>query len=189
MKLCIIRHGETDWNVLGKMQGREDIPLNDNGRFQAKQCGLLLCNGDWKRIVTSPLIRARETADIISNILNINEEICEIAELIERDYGEASGLTYSEYSNLYKNKDYEGAEEKQILSERIYKALIQIAEDFYPNDVIIISHGSAIKAVLEKLTNSKNPEHLKNACINLLEYRNQSFNVVYCNKSVEDLQA
>ena len=54
MKICLIRHGETDWNVIGRLQGREDIPLNENGKIQARQCGLSLKSMNWTAIITSP---------------------------------------------------------------------------------------------------------------------------------------
>lgn len=46
-KICLIRHGETDWNVRGKIQGKTDIPLNENGIMQAKQCRDYLDGSDW----------------------------------------------------------------------------------------------------------------------------------------------
>ena len=73
MKICLIRHGETDWNVIGKLQGREDIPLNENGKIQAQYCGKALKNMVWTTIITSPLSRARQTAEIIAGVLNIHE--------------------------------------------------------------------------------------------------------------------
>ena len=54
MEICLIRHGETDWNASGRLQGREDIPLNANGIFQAEQCGLYLKHRNWRAIITCP---------------------------------------------------------------------------------------------------------------------------------------
>lgn len=61
--ICLIRHGETDWNVLGKVQGRTDIPLNSTGIVQAEKCAELLKLSKWDVIITSPLKRAKETAE------------------------------------------------------------------------------------------------------------------------------
>jgi len=68
-QICLIRHGETDWNVLGKLQGRTDTVLNDRGILQAKQCAEHLKEMKWDFIITSPLLRAKQTAMIL------NEEI------------------------------------------------------------------------------------------------------------------
>ena len=90
MNICIIRHGEIDWNLCGKLQGREDIPLNQNGIAQAKNCGLYLKSGKWQAVFTSPLLRARQTAEIIAGAVQIPNSIYEDNDLIERDYGKAS---------------------------------------------------------------------------------------------------
>jgi uncharacterized phosphatase len=83
--VCIVRHGETEWNRLTKLQGREDIELNDIGREQAKGTSEYLSQFNWDKIYTSPLKRAKETANIIAQYLEI-EEVNEEVDFIERDY-------------------------------------------------------------------------------------------------------
>ena len=56
--ISFIRHGETAWNTAGRLQGRTDIPLNQNGELQAKACGTFLNPNDWDIIITSPLKRS-----------------------------------------------------------------------------------------------------------------------------------
>ena len=70
MTILLIRHGQTNWNLESKLQGREDIPLNETGRSQAKTCAQYLSDQTWHTIYTSPLSRAKETAQIISKELN-----------------------------------------------------------------------------------------------------------------------
>ncbi|MDB5085743.1 MAG: yhfR, partial [Bacilli bacterium] len=70
--VCLVRHGETDWNAEGRLQGRQDTELNENGRKQAKLAGIHLKNEQWDAIVTSPLKRAKETAQIIATELGID---------------------------------------------------------------------------------------------------------------------
>ena len=85
MKIYLIRHGETDWNLQGRLQGREDIPLNQTGILQAEACGEALRAVRLDSIHTSPLMRAEETAEIIAAW-----QQCPVivnSELIERDYG------------------------------------------------------------------------------------------------------
>ena len=83
----IFRHGETDWNKKGIYMGSEDIPLNDQGLAQALSAGKLLKNEPINTIVTSPLLRARKTADIITRYLNV----IEMPELQEACWGENEG--------------------------------------------------------------------------------------------------
>ncbi|MEI5870447.1 MULTISPECIES: Rid family hydrolase [Bacillus cereus group] len=65
--VCLIRHGETEWNAIGKLQGRENIDLNKYGKQQAEKCGLYLRENRWDVIISSPLSRAKQTAEIVSN--------------------------------------------------------------------------------------------------------------------------
>jgi broad specificity phosphatase PhoE len=102
--IYIIRHGETEWNVIGKHQGGEaDIPLNDVGREQARKTGLYIKNFRLRKhnidcIWTSPLSRAKETAEIIKKEIDIksNIEFKIFEELKENGSGKNSGLTKNE---------------------------------------------------------------------------------------------
>ena len=185
MTICLIRHGETDWNVIGRLQGREDIPLNENGMLQAEQCGKVLSKRNWNAIITSPLLRARQTTDIIADILKI-KEVHENYDLVERDYGKASGLLESERKELFPDGKYEGIENWDIMRDRVCGAIIKSADMFYPENIIIISHGSAINSVLAELSNhtiGTGKTKLKNACINLFSYAEKSLKMELYNIS------
>ncbi|MDS8744534.1 histidine phosphatase family protein, partial [Streptococcus pneumoniae] len=69
--ICLIRHGETEWNKIGRIQGTTDVPLNEKGKLQAQACGSHLMNKAWDVIVTSPLKRAKETAAIINETMRL----------------------------------------------------------------------------------------------------------------------
>lgn len=98
--ICLIRHGETAWNSEGRLQGREDIPLNDRGRDQARKLADALAADRWDLLVSSPLRRAWETATIIAARLGLPEPLA-IPELMERDYGAASGPTKIEAARRF----------------------------------------------------------------------------------------
>lgn len=100
--ICLVRHGQTDWNAQGKLQGQTDIPLNELGKIQARQCGEFLMKEDWDVIITSPLIRARETADIIAHYMDV--PVIEKIEFIEKNFGAAEGLTAEKRRQLTKIK-------------------------------------------------------------------------------------
>ena len=90
MRLYIIRHGETEWNVLKRFQGRSDIPLNDEGRRLARITAEALREVPFSRIYTSPLKRAYETAMIIKADRDI--PVIEESRIIEIGFGEYEGL-------------------------------------------------------------------------------------------------
>jgi len=189
MEICLIRHGETDWNVSGRLQGREDIPLNANGISQAEQCGLNLKRGNWRAIITSPLLRARQTADVIASVLNIGP-VSEDIGLIERDYGKASGLTVEERSKRFPDGKYEGIEDWNDLRDRVFGALQRNTVKFASDNIIVVSHGSAINSILAELSSHEigtGKTHLKNACVSMLEYNDGSFKIVFYNKTAEEL--
>lgn len=154
MRLCLVRHGETDWNKEKRLQGRTDIALNDNGRFHATKAGEYLKQYTWDRIITSPLLRAKETAEIISRVLDINEVSID-DNVIERNYGLAEGLTLDERLEKYPDRNYEGMEEREILRARMMKALEGYAGEYKDENIIVVSHGGAINSVLHTLSDGE----------------------------------
>jgi probable phosphoglycerate mutase len=99
--LVFVRHGETDWNVEGRLQGQRDIPLNANGRGQARRNGEVIrekipeaVNFDF---ISSPLSRTRETMEILRGAMNLDPKAYEVdSRLLEITFGELEGLTYGD---------------------------------------------------------------------------------------------
>ena len=91
MKIFVTRHGQTEWNALGKIQGRKDIELNEIGREQAEMTRKKLMNEKIDLIISSSLKRAKETAEIINKEFNV--EILEDKRLVERGFGDFEGIT------------------------------------------------------------------------------------------------
>ncbi|MGI9608569.1 MAG: histidine phosphatase family protein, partial [Acidimicrobiales bacterium] len=89
-RILIVRHGQSEWNAMGRWQGQADISLTDLGRAQARAAATRL--GSFDLIAASTLMRAAETAYIISNELGIGP-ISPMVDLVERSVGEWSGLT------------------------------------------------------------------------------------------------
>ena len=88
----VLRHGQTDWNVEARLQGSTDIPLNDTGRAQARAAAAFFKDRGLTRIVTSPLIRAHETARLVGEQLGLEPVID--ARLIERNFGLFEGTAH-----------------------------------------------------------------------------------------------
>ena len=144
MKLLVTRHGQTEWNVLKKVMGRCDEPLNEQGLMQAKETKNKLLNEDIDLIICSPLLRAKQTADIINDGRNIN--IIYDERIIERDFGEFEGMETSNfdfhgYWNYYQNNQYESAENIKDFFQRVYDFLADITLKYHDKKVLIVAHG------------------------------------------------
>lgn len=169
MLICLIRHGETPWNAEHRLQGRADIPLNDQGRLQAQRLAESLAGERWDVILSSPLLRAWQTATLIAGRLGLPEPLA-VPELVERDYGEASGLTKAEASSRYADGIYPGAETPEEVQARCWPVLQQLADKFADQCVLVVAHGSVIKNVLLAASGGTIPStDLKNASSNLLQ--------------------
>ncbi|MGV3466340.1 MAG: histidine phosphatase family protein [Heyndrickxia sp.] len=173
--ICLVRHGETNWNVLVKLQGTTDIPLNNRGKLQADECGTILNELQWDVIITSPLRRAKQTADIINNRVKV--PIIEMAELKERNFGDAEGMTLKERRKRFPDKKYPNQEDKSSFHKRL-KAGIQKINQKYPNGrVILVTHGAVINTILSDISKGKigsGKTKLNNACLsNIFYHKNQ----------------
>lgn len=157
MKLLLTRHGQTDWNVAGKIQGTTDIELNETGIEQAKATGEKLLDYNIDIIIASPLKRAKKTAEIIRG--NRNIEILLDDGLKERAFGEFEGKTREEFDfdeiwNYKLNKKYENAESTRELFERVQGFLNKIQKEYKDKTVLLVTHGGVtvpIRAMLEEI--------------------------------------
>lgn len=148
--LCLVRHGETEWNLLRKIQGRTDIPLNETGKNQALDCKRYLSSLQWDLIVSSPLKRATKTADIINESMNLPYLIMD--DFIERNYGSIEGLTLEQRENL--NPDFQcPAQEKQdVLISRVMSGMNQLHQQYKNKRIIVVAHGGVINRILSFLS-------------------------------------
>ncbi|MEX3615483.1 histidine phosphatase family protein [Paenibacillus glucanolyticus] len=174
----LIRHGITDWNVQDRVQGRSDIPLNAEGRRQAESLAERIKGDSWDVIITSPLIRARETAQIITEFiptLNILEEqrICEI------DCGQLEGTTEEQRLDAWGANWREldlGMERYEDVAERGSRFLEEIWSDYEGRNVLVVSHGAIIGLSLQKLLPQQFPTtYIDNTSLTLLTKMNQAW--------------
>lgn len=142
--IYITRHGQTDWNVLKKVMGRCDEPLNEKGLSQAEETRESLLSTDIDLIICSPLMRAKQTANVINRERNIPIEYDK--RIIERDFGEFEGMEQKDfdfhgYWDYYKNLQFEKAENIRVFFERVYGFLDDIIEKYSDKNVLIVAHG------------------------------------------------
>jgi broad specificity phosphatase PhoE len=139
--LLLVRHGETDWNAEGRLQGQTDRPLNDFGRRQARQLAEQLEGEELEAIHSSDLARARETAQIISEQLGL--PVVLDPDLREKDWGTWEGLSSVERDRV----EFVG-ESTEAHGLRILGALRRIAEG-HPGDgrVLVVTHGGSMRRI------------------------------------------
>jgi probable phosphoglycerate mutase len=155
--LVLVRHGETDWNRTNRVQGLTDIPLNETGREQARHAGKRLAAQRWDAIASSPLSRAAETARIIASEVGVPEvEIVDA--LVERNYGEAEGLTGPEIDERFGGV-VRARETRQEVLERVRPALLALAGRHPDQRVLVVTHGGVIGSVVRDTTQWVWPEH------------------------------
>lgn len=145
--LTLIRHGQTDWNFQGRLQGRTDIPLNDTGREQARDVGrqLAASGQSWDALVSSPLARTRETAQIIGRAVGL-ELSATYDDLVERSYGDAEGYRCNHMSTDERHAFMEQhGEAAADVIERGLAVLRRIVADHPGQNVMVVSHGTFIR--------------------------------------------
>ena len=186
--LGLLRHGQTDWNINFLLQGVTDIPMNQTGIEQVKLAAQAIKAQDWDIVLTSPLSRARQTAEIIASQHGFSE-IIEQELLIERSFGEAEGLSHEQWRAKYSNLDeIPGGESRTQLAERSNLLLETISKELAGKRVLAISHGALIRALLSIASNNELPrdgERLGNASLNVVKHSENSWQVV--NYSLEPL--
>lgn len=160
--LALVRHGRTEWNRDGRLQGSSDVHLDDVGRGQARSAARLLAAGDWAAVVSSPLRRAHETATIIGEQLGIGAS--EVAsELVERTYGQAEGLTRDAALQRWPDGMFPGLESIESVTARAITAFADLQRRHPGGRVVVVAHGALIRAALEKLSGGAVPRIVNGA--------------------------
>ena len=150
MKICLVRHGETDWNKEGRWQGREDIPMNEKGYAQVSAAGEALKGKGFTVIVTSPLQRARQTAEVIAKKTGI-QKIEFYERLIESDLGDASGMNEAERKAAFPDGNYPNMESSESIIQRTYACLLDSVKKYSGENLILTAHGNALWGIMKKI--------------------------------------
>ncbi len=151
MEIYVVRHGQTDWNVKNVFQGHIDTELNEIGIQQAKQTATKFQKIKPDVILVSPLKRAIQTAEYISEVTGVEFSIepC----LIERYFGEMEGKANRPDWNIQmmldyqKNYDKEHIEPIRELFKRIYKFLDKITKKYKDKIIVLVTHGAVSQPI------------------------------------------
>lgn len=152
----LIRHGETEWNKLGKFQGSTDIALSEDGIKQAYLAAKVL-KGKFDHIYTSPLSRAKQTADIIGEASKVTAQI--ESEIKEINFGLWEGLTFEEIKERYPKEfiSWRNPLEGYLMSDdisirnagiRAGNAIRRLVEEHQGQRIALVAHGGILKAGL-----------------------------------------
>jgi probable phosphoglycerate mutase len=147
-RLLVVRHGQSEWNAVGRWQGQADPPLSDEGRLQAAGAGLQL--GMFDAVWASDLQRASLTAAIIAEIIGIGPVLLD-QRLRETHVGPWEGLTHDEVATgwpgyLDTHRRPEGFEPYDDAAARMIAAFVEIAAASPGGEVLVVSHGGVIRA-------------------------------------------
>jgi len=199
MIIYLIRHGQTEYNDKSIFRGQLDIPLNSYGISQAESIGKALAAVGFDAIYTSPLIRAKKTAEIINkyqaNMININIE----NDFTDLNYGIWQAKSHEEVKKTYPKLYYEwqtspyntqipGGESLYDAQKRSFNGLKKIINKNNGKIICVVSHRVINKLLISKILGIQKTGFWKirqdTGCINIIEYSNKKFTVIKLNYNV-----
>ncbi len=182
MRIYIVRHGETEANKNGYLQGWTDVPLNENGRFIAELTGRGMKDIRFDHCFSSPLIRAKETAEILLRESGNSVSVSFDDRIKEMNFGSFEGMSVKDEKLIrflkepnvdYKFPDGESFREVMKRTQEFLKALIAKDDD---KTYLVSTHGCALRAMLNFLYEDKDDYwhgHVPyNCCVNIIEVKN-----------------
>ncbi len=190
--ICVTRHGETDWNIAGILQGWTDVPINDQGRRQAYELVGSFSHSKFSKIYSSPLIRSLETAEIIARSLRLDPPECHEG-LMERNFGVIQGIPKSELAELNpvllqqilkRNPatEFEQGESMDEFADRVLDAIVSIARPNAGKRILAVTHGWVMDVITRHIASRPrsailNMKRRNGECL-WLEVREQSIRPV-----------
>jgi broad specificity phosphatase PhoE len=180
-RISLVRHGVTEWNYAGRVQGRSDVPLAPEGERQAEAVAERLAGEPWDAIYSSPLGRANQTALAISRRIG-HSQVKTDARLAERHMGEAEGMPDIDLPMLWPGVPWDsipGMEPIERLAARAHEVLREIAIRHPSGRVICVTHGSLISTFLRSLmppgVTPLMGTHQRNTSITIVRYDGKRF--------------
>jgi broad specificity phosphatase PhoE len=152
--ILLARHGETDWNAVGRWQGHTDRSLTELGRRQAAELAERLADVELDAVYSSDLLRAVETAEPVAKRLGLPLQT--LPELREVDVGTWAGLTRDEVAERFPDgfrrwsewqTGWEDGETYDEMGERVVGAVLRLAGEHPGERILVVSHGGAIRAL------------------------------------------
>jgi 2,3-bisphosphoglycerate-dependent phosphoglycerate mutase len=190
-RITVLRHGETAWNALTRIQGHLDIGLNETGLWQAQQAGQALAGEDVHAVISSDLSRAYATARAVARHHDLTVQSRQ--DLRERGFGQFEGMTYAEIeaqmpqqAMLWRKRDPhfapDGGESLLAFRDRIARAMMQLAQQHAGQHVVVVAHGGVLDIIYRMATGldlqAARTWALANASINRVLFNGEHFSLV-----------
>lgn len=185
MFIGLVRHGETDWNAAGILQGQTDIPLNERGLKQAAALAERLSAEKkiWDAVLSSDLARARKTAEIIADRLQV-PLLAPDTRLRERYFSEVEGTTEPQRVEKW-GADWRslklGAESDAEMRARGMSLITELARAEEASNILIVSHGSFIAHLLQAMCSTLQDQRLGNLSYSILSLNEEKWEPVLHN--------
>ncbi len=182
-KVCIIRHGETDWNKEGRLQGHTDIPLNDTGRKQALAMASNAVHFNFDALYSSDLMRAIETAKALAQYEHL--ELKMLTKLRERHFGFLQGLckselpeTHPEAFALYDSRDvhhkFETGESLLEFNKRVIDVFNDLVKHHSNQQIAVVCHAGLLDSMRRLATgqplHTERNFHIPNSALNWFHF-------------------
>lgn len=182
--MYLVRHGETEWNQIRRIQGHSDIDLNEQGLRQAEQVARRFRGETIHAVYSSDLSRARVTASRIAD--QSGSTISTRSTLRERCYGQWEGLTYEEIRARFEAQDETacGIETFEDMQQRAVNALTELAKNHPDEAVVVVSHGGLINCFLHYVTAGEQGTgitQIDNTGITMFRYTDNRWEVLQVN--------
>ncbi|NOU94121.1 histidine phosphatase family protein [Paenibacillus sp. LMG 31456] len=169
MIIGFVRHGETDWNKEGRSQGHRDIELNEEGQVQAHAVAKRLSAEQWDILISSDLLRAQETAQIISQLLKKPVQLDK--RLRERSFGQLEGTTEQEridrWGSGWESLDL-NVETLEHMLVRSTELMHELVVRYSGQKILLVSHGTFIAVTLKHLLGGQEISTLGNTSISVI---------------------
>lgn len=160
----LLRHGQTEWNILKKIQGSGDSPLSTQGKEDTDEWAETLKSHGWNRIIASDLGRVRATVDIINRKLRL--PVTFDTSLREQNWGDWEGLTIPFIQENFQEDlarrvamgwqfSAPGGETRLAVKDRVLATLLHSAKKWPGQKILVVCHQGVVKAVLYSITKRK----------------------------------
>ncbi len=196
MRIYFVRHGETDWNLERRLQGQSDIPLNEFGRSLAMKTEEKMREIPFDHVISSPLIRAYETAEILIGNRDLKIEVDE--RMTEISFGEFEGLCCAEegynipdpdFIDFFKNPEQYGAPKGGETILEFQQRLQAFMTELYQNEkftdrtILIAAHGATIRGILSWIKGNSLKDFWqggvhKNCAVSIVDYDGNQATIV-----------
>jgi 2,3-bisphosphoglycerate-dependent phosphoglycerate mutase len=170
-KLILVRHGQSEWNKLGKWTGYVDVGLTEKGIEEAKKAGESIRGIDIHKVFTSALKRAHQTYDAMKGVLGLSHDAVQNSALNERHYGIYTGKNKwdmqkevgdEEFHRIRRSWDY-ALPEGETLKDVHDRVVPYYNENILPeisagNTVLVVAHGNSLRALVKHIENISDAE-------------------------------